>query len=148
MVVQQRIADADDIGRELLRVRRDRRRRLLQDILGDLLGGAQSLGELDLARELASRGLPLPQRQVLRRDRRGRYYLDLYWPHYRLVVEVDGIQHTWAENVVSEALRQNALVLDGDVVLRLPLLGFRLQPDDFFEQIERALRNQGYRAAA
>jgi hypothetical protein len=40
------------------------------------------------------------------------------------------------------------LTLDGDVVLRLPLLGLRLQPDDFFQQIEWALRKQGYRAAA
>ena len=148
MVVQQRLARPEDIGCELLRIRRDKRRALLHAVVNDLLDGAQSLGELDLTRELSRRGLPLPQRQVVRKDRRGRYYLDLYWPRYRLVVEVDGIQHTWAENIVGDALRQNALVLDGDAVLRLPLLGLRLQPDDFFAQIERALRGRGYRTAA
>ena len=63
------------------------------------------------------------------RDKRGRYYLDLYWPQWRLVVEVDGIHHTWAENVVGDALRQNSLAIRGDTVLRLPLLGLRLAAD-------------------
>ena len=85
---------------------------------------------------------------MLRRDRRNRYYLDLYWPDHRLVVEIDGIHHAWAENVVGDALRQNALVLDGDTVLRLPLLGLRLQPDDFFAQIEAALQAGASRRAA
>ncbi len=34
------------------------------------------------------------------------------------------------------------------MVLRLPLLGLRLQPDDFFAQIEEALRAGGLRGAA
>jgi very-short-patch-repair endonuclease len=86
----------------------------------------------------------VPQRQVLRRDRRNRYYLDLHWPRWRLVVEVDGIHHAWAEHVVGDALRQNALALDGDTVLRLPLLGYRLARDDFFDQIEQALVRAGW----
>jgi len=148
MSVQQRIVTAREIGEQLLRVRRDRRRLLLHCVLHDLLDGAESLGELDVARELGRRGLPQPQRQVLRRDGQNRYYLDLYWPEWRLVVEIDGIHHAWAENLVGDALRQNSLALAGDVVLRLPLLGLRLRPDEFFAQIEQALRQQGYRAAA
>jgi hypothetical protein len=148
MSVQQRIVTAREIGEQLLRVRRDRRRLLLHCVLHDLLDGAESLGELDVARELGRRGLPQPQRQVLRRDGQNRYYLDLYWPEWRLVLEIDGIHHAWAENLVGDALRQNSLALAGDVVLRLPLLGLRLRPDEFFAQIEQALRQQGYRAAA
>jgi very-short-patch-repair endonuclease len=63
-----------------------------------------------------------------------------------LVVEVDGIHHTWAQNVVGDALRQNSLVLDGDRVLRLPLLGLRLCPDEFFAQIQEGLRAGGLAA--
>ena len=85
---------------------------------------------------------------MLRRDSRNRYYLDLYWPQWKLVVEIDGIHHAWAENIVGDALRQNALALDGDTVLRLPLLGYRLQPGDFFAQIELALRGAGWSRAA
>jgi very-short-patch-repair endonuclease len=145
MAVQQGITTAEDIGRQLIRVRRDRRRLLLHALVNDLLDGARSLGELEIGDELARRGLPRPDRQVLRKDRRGRYFLDLCWSEWKLVVEIDGIHHIWAENVVGDALRQNALVLDGDTVLRLPLLGLRLEPDEFLDQIEQALRAAGWR---
>lgn len=79
----------------------------------------------------------------MRKGKDGRYYLDVYWEAWGVVVEIDGIQHTWATNVVADALRQNRVVLDSDVVLRLPLLGLRVAPDDFFEQIEQALRDRG-----
>lgn len=148
IVVQQGLATPEQIGHELLRIRRDRRRSLLHTVVNDLLDGARALGELDVVGELRRRGLPAPEHQVLRRDARHRYYLDLSWPAYRLVVEVDGIHHTWAENVVADALRQNSLVLAGDVVLRLPLLGMRLEPDDFFAQIEQGLRLGGWQRAA
>lgn len=148
LAVQQGIASPEAVGHELLRIRRDRRRGLLHAVVNDLLDGARSLGELDVGRELRRRGLPEPDRQVLRRDSRNRYFLDLYWKRWKLVVEVDGIHHAWAENVVGDALRQNALVLDGDTVLRLPLLGLRLEPGAFYAQIERALRDAGHPAAA
>ena len=63
-------------------------------------------------------------------------------------MEIDGIQHAWAENVVGDALRQNSLMLDGDTVLRIPLLGLRLAPDDFLTQIESALVAGGWSRAA
>lgn len=142
--VQQGLATPAEIGHELLRIRRARRRLLLHSVVNDLLDGARSLGELDVTRELQRRGLPAPERQSLRRDGRGRYYLDMYWPAFRLVVEVDGIHHAWAENVVADALRQNVLTLAGDTVLRLPLLGLRLQPEEFFAQIEHGLAAGGW----
>lgn len=148
MAIQQGLTTAEDVGQQMLRVRKHRRRIFLQALVLDLLDGARSLGELDVVTELRRRGLPSPSRQVLRRDRQNRYYLDLYWPEWKLVVEIDGIHHAWAENVVSDALRQNALSLSGDTVLRLPLLGMRLQADDFFGQIEQALVNAGYSPAA
>lgn len=148
LAVQQGLTTPDQLGDELLRIRRDKRRLLLHAVVNDLLDGARSLGEIDVGRELRRRGLPAPTRQVLRLDRARRYYLDLFWPELSLVVEIDGIHHAWAENVVGDALRQNALALDGDTVLRLPLLGLRLQPDEFFGQIERAMRSAGWLPAA
>lgn len=147
-VVQQGLVRPGELGTELLRIRRDKRRSLLHALVNELLDGARSLGELDVTRELRRRGLPAPSRQVLRVDRQNRYYLDLYWPQWHLVVEIDGIHHTWANQVVGDALRQNALALDGDTVLRLPLLGLRLEPDAFFAQIEQGLRSGGWSAAA
>ena len=148
IVVQQGLATAEMLGQQALRIKRDRRRRLVHETILDLLDGARSLGELDVVRELRRRGLPAPTRQVRRRDRGNRYYLDLYWEDFGLVVEVDGIQHAWATNVVGDALRQNSLVMASDRVLRLPLLGLRLEADAFFEQIEEALVAGGWSRAA
>lgn len=147
-VVQQGLVTPQALGTELLRIRRDRRRTLLHEIVNDLLDGARSLGELDVGRELRRRGLRAPDRQVLRRDGRRRYYLDLFWTDLGLVVEIDGIHHTWAENVLGDALRQNSLVLDGLSVLRVPLLGLRLAPDDFFDQIACAIEGSSSRSDA
>lgn len=120
----------------------------LHVVVNDLLDGGRAMGEIDLGRMLRGRGLPAPARQVLRRDKRGRYYLDFYWPDLGVVVEVDGIHHAWATNVIGDALRQNSLALAGDTVLRLPLLGLRLQPEEFLGQIEEALTAAAARKAA
>ncbi len=141
--MQQGLTTAEDLGLEILRVRRDKRRRLIHAVVLDLIGGVRSLGELDVARECRRRGLPEPSRQVLRHGRNGRYYLDLCWEAWNLVVEVDGIQHTWASQVVGDAIRQNDVTLQGATVLRLPLLGLRIARDEFFDQIEQALVNAG-----
>ncbi len=148
LVVQQGMTTAELLGTQALRIKRDRRRRLVQETILDLLDGARSLGELDVARELRARDLPVPTRQVVRKGRDGRYYLDLYWEEFGLVLEIDGIQHTWATNVVGDALRQNSLVIDSDRVLRMPLLGLRLEPDAFFDQVAEALRLGGWQRAA
>lgn len=144
MTVQQGLATPHELGAAMLRIRRDRRRAFVHRVILDLLGGVRSLGELDVAGECRRRGLPEPDRQVIRRGRNGKYYLDLYWDRYRVVVEIDGIHHSWAEHVVGDALRHNDIALDHDVVLRLPLLGLRIEPDAFFEQIERALLDGGW----
>ena len=144
MSVQQGLTTAHELGVEALRIKRDRRRRLVHAVILDLAGGVRSLGELDFARECRRRGLPEPSRQVVRRGRDGRYYLDVAWEEWRTAVEIDGIHHSWAVHVVSDALRQNAIVLQDMRVLRLPLLGLRVAPDAFFAQIEEALVSRGY----
>ena len=58
-------------------------------------------------------------------------------------MEIDGIQHTWADQVVGDALRQNEVTLSDAVVLRVPLLGLRVTPDPFFDQIITALKHAG-----
>jgi very-short-patch-repair endonuclease len=146
MTVQQRLATAEEIAHALLAVRRDRRRAFVHKVALDLLGGVRSLGELDVLHECRRRGLPTPDQQAVRRGRNGTYYLDFVWSPWRVVVEVDGIQHSWAAQIVGDAIRQNDVTLQGMRVLRLPLLGLRVAPDDFFDQIEAALRQAGWQA--
>jgi very-short-patch-repair endonuclease len=143
MSVQQGLTTPAQISAEMLRVRRDKRRLFLCDVLLDLVGGVRSLGELDVVRGCRERGLPEPDKQVVRRAGNGTYFLDFRWDRWKVVVEVDGIQHAWVEQVVGDALRQNAISITGDTVLRLPLLGLRVCPDEFFAQIEDALRAAG-----
>ncbi len=143
MTVQQGIANAEAISQEMLRVKRDRRRRFIHGVLIDLLGGVRSLGELEFARECRVRGLPEPSRQVVRRTRSGRSYVDVFWEDWNVIVEIDGVHHSWAGELVGDALRHNDLALQRAVVLRLPLLGLRVAPDEFFAQIAQALRSAG-----
>jgi len=148
MVVQQRLATPGAIGAALLAVRRHRRRRFIEGVLLDLMGGAETLGELDLARGCRERLLPEPSRQVVRLGRSGTYILDVRWEESGVVVEVDGIHHVSAQRIVQDALRQNDLVLEGDLVLRLPLLGLRVAEAAFYSQIEAALVSRGWRRSA
>lgn len=144
MSVQQGLTTGELLGGELLRVRRDRWRMHLSAVVGDLVAGVRSLGEHEFATLCRVRGLPEPTRQVIRRGRDGRLYLDVVWEQWGVVVEIDGIHHTWASNVVADALRQNTLTLGDALVLRLPLLGLRVAEAAFFEQVEAALVARGW----
>jgi very-short-patch-repair endonuclease len=68
----------------------------------------------------------------------GRVYLDVAWEDVGLVVEIDGGQHALALNPVDDALRQNEVTLGDDLVLRIPVLGLRLTPAAFMDQVVRA----------
>lgn len=142
MAVQQGLTTAERLAEQALRVRRDPRRELLHATVLDLLHGARTLSEAEFKRACRERGLPEPTMNA-RRGPDGRHIVDVVWEEWGVVVEIDGVQHSWATHVVADALRQNALTLAHDVVLRLPLLGYRAAPDAFFAQIERALRAAG-----
>jgi very-short-patch-repair endonuclease len=144
MAVQQGLTTPEQLTAELLRIRRAPRHRLVATVVADLVGGVRSLGEHEFAQLCRARGLPEPSRQVLRRGKNGRYYLDVCWEEWGVVVEVDGIQHAWASHLVADALRHNAVALERALVLRLPLLGLRVAADEFFAQVEEALRSRGY----
>lgn len=148
MTVQQRLATAESIGAALLAVKRDKRRRFLEAVLLDVIDGAQSMGELDFARECRRRGILKPDRQHICRGKDGRYYLDARWIRFRVVVEIDGLHHSFAQTVVPDAFRQNEVSLAGDTVLRLPLLALRVAPEEFFDQILRALEARGWNRRA
>lgn len=148
MTVQQRLCRAEDIGRALLAVRRDRRRRLLEDVVVDLMGGAQAMGEIDIARMCRHAGLPAPVRQGVRRTSRGTAYLDAEWPQFGVVLEVDGVHHLGASAIVDDALRHNDIALERATVLRVPVLGLRVAAADSLTQLAAALEAGGWRRAA
>lgn len=147
MTVQQRLVSPAWVLSRWSTVKRSRRRAFLDRVVKDVCAGAESLGELDFAALCRRRGLPPPTRQVVRRGPRGRIYLDVWWEEYGVNVEIDGAQHGRGLAPVDDALRQNHVTLTGGVCLRIPLLGLRVQPDAFLEQVEAALAAAGYRPA-
>ena len=151
LVVQQRIVHPERLWAAREELTSCRRRALLLRALEDICAGAQALGELDFASLLRQRGLPGPSRQVVREMPDGRVYLDVRWDDLGLVVEIDGGHHAMALMPVDDALRQNEVVLTGETVLRIPVLGLRLQPDRFMDQVERGIhlmqRRVGHRLA-
>jgi len=143
MTVQQRIATADQVLEAFGAVRRHSRRRFLLAVLGDVRDGVQSMGELDFARLCRRAGLPEPTRQVVRRGPRGRVYLDAYFDQWGVVVEIEGVHHQWESNQVGDTLRQNALTVAGDAVLRVPVVALRECPDPFLHQLAALLQERG-----
>jgi very-short-patch-repair endonuclease len=148
MPIQQRILGAEALSEAFASVKRHRRRSFLRTVLADLVNGVQSMGELDFARMCRARGLPEPTRQVVRRGPDGRIYLDVYWDQWGVVVEIEGAQHLDPAMAISDALRQNHLFVHGDGVLRIPVIGLRLEPDAFMNQVARLLARCRRAAAA
>lgn len=142
--VQQRLVRVPDLAEAVDLVKRDPRRTLLRGLLHDVANGVESLGEREFARLCRARGLPEPSRQVLRRTPSGRVFFDVYWERYRLVVEIDGIQHLNAALATSDALKQNMAVIEGATVLRVPFFALRADPEPFMDQVEAALVSGGW----
>jgi hypothetical protein len=139
LVVQQRLVPPERLLSAWQLVKR-KQRPLIGLVIRDVCDGANSLGELDFARLCRGYGLPEPSRQVVRTLPGGRVYLDVAWEEIGLVVEIDGGHHALALSPVDDALRQNSVVLSGDRVLRIPVLGLRLAPDAFMRQVVAAHR--------
>ncbi|TWP37636.1 hypothetical protein [Leekyejoonella antrihumi] len=55
------------------------------------------------------------------------------------------VQHSQGLAPIDDALHQNGVTLRSDTVLHVSLLGFRLDPDAFIDQVERAHVHLGSR---
>lgn len=141
MSVQQRLTHPSRLREALTQMPKLRRRALIVGLIADIAGGAESMGEIDFARECRRRGIPAPERQVLRRTQRGTYHLDVLWPGDELVVEINGAHHYAGDNPTRDALRANELSMAGATVLTIPRIALRVDPEPFFAQIGRFLNH-------
>lgn len=145
--VQQRLTTSQQLRDMRERYVGRRRRALVEMLIEDISDGAHALSELDFAALCRARGLPAPERQVVVRGRDGRYYLDVRWPN-GLVVEIDGSHHLEGVTPIADMLRHNEVSMRGDLVLRIPLIGLRLEADAFLDQVEEAFRMLSLRSAS
>ena len=143
--VQQRLVTAQAVRDAVETVRRDRRRAFLRGVSDEVVDGIRSLNELDFAALCRRRGLPEPSRQVVVHTTGGRAYLDVRWHRWHVTVEVDRIGHLRLDRWLDDSLRHNEIALTGDMVLRVPSLGLRLDPVPYLDLVERALRRAGWR---
>lgn len=135
MAVQQRLVSRPQLTDAAASVPGRERRALVPLLVRDIVAGSESLGELDFMAMCRRRGLPPPQRQVIRKTPGGRVYLDVRWDGIGLVVEIDGSGHRQGLAVTDDNLRQNQVAIEGDTVLRIDLIGLRVAGDAFMDQV-------------
>jgi hypothetical protein len=144
MTVQQRHASVADVGEVVATVRRHTRRRLLTRVIADLAAGAQSLGEIDVGAAMRKRGLPEPSRQSIRKRPDGKEYLDVEWPDFRLVLEIDGVGHEEAAQVLKDLLRDMRVLVEGGDVIRLKLVAWALDQEAILDGLEAVFASRGW----
>lgn len=141
--VGQRLLRADVLATELRATTRVRHRAVLLAAAQDIGQGAQALSEIDFARLCRRNGLPEPIRQAIRVEPSGRRrYLDAEWTRRdgrRVIAEVDGALHLIARRWWADQLRQNELMIAGDLVLRFPTIALRCEEPIVVGQLRRAL---------
>jgi hypothetical protein len=121
-VAQQRMATPEQLSRALAAAGMVRHRRCMSLAIADIAGGAQAIGEVDIARLCRRFNLRPPDRQRLRRDSSGRVrYLDCEW-HLEdgaiVVLEVDGSHHRTVEHWEADMKRERKVVISKRWVLR------------------------------
>lgn len=141
MAVQQRLVSTSHLLERWESTRLSARRALLTPVIRDICDGAHSINELDVGAACRARGLPEPSRQEVRTGARGRVYLDLFWDEEGVHVEIQGAHHFVGLKVVDDSLRLNGLAIRraATISLQIPVLGWRLHPDQFLDQIQDAL---------
>ncbi|MDT4941311.1 MAG: hypothetical protein QOJ34_1400 [Pseudonocardiales bacterium] len=141
--VQQRLVTAPMLRAALSDSPRVRHRHALLLAVEDVAQGAQALSEIDFVRLCRKNGLPEPQQQAVRIEKSGRRrYVDATWltrSGRRLAVEVDGALHLASSRWWDDQLRQNELVLSGDLLLRFPSVVLRHDAPLVTSQLRRGL---------
>lgn len=138
MPVQQRLVRIEEVAEVLERVRRHPFRRGLRAVVEEIRGGSTSLNEIDFARMCRGRGIPEPDRQVMRRNAEGRQYIDARW-RCGVAVEINGAQHDRLTALMSDEVRMVDRQLEGDAVVVISVLTLRLDPDPIFGRLARLL---------
>lgn len=141
--VQQRLVTAGELATAVRSHPRVRHHAAACLAVADIAQGAQALSEIDFVALCRRNGLPQPTLQAVRVDGSGRRrYVDAEWRSRsgrRVVAEVDGALHLAPRRWWNDQLRQNELVLTGDLVLRFPTVVFRHEEVVVTSQLRRAL---------
>jgi very-short-patch-repair endonuclease len=142
---QQGVVTLVDVERAATEQPATRRRALVLRTARDCAGGSHSLAELDFLSLCRRFHLPEPTRQVRRFDHQGRLrFLDALFEPAKVAVEIDGAHHLDVAQMWDDAVKANALQLDGYTVLRYPAFVVRTSPQRVAAEIRAALTRAGW----
>ncbi|GGL36587.1 hypothetical protein H9L10_14780 [Phycicoccus endophyticus] len=131
-VVQQQLTSPERLAAWVEALRPLRRAPMIRDLLHDLAGGSQSLGEVDVVRMCRAAGLRPPNRQTRRVDRSGRVrFTDCEWElddGRTLVLEVDGGFHLEVVHYEEDVRRHRSLTTPDRIVVRCTTQELRREP--------------------
>lgn len=144
VVVQHRLTTPELLREALAEVRRDKRRAMLRRLVLEVAGGVQSLGELDIAGDFRRRGLPEPERQVVRKRASGTQYLDCALDEFQVAFEIDGVGHDAPEQRLSDLVRDITCAAEGRLVVRISLVAYALDREAVLDAIEELLVSRGW----
>lgn len=143
--VQQRRAQTPELRSAALRLGPLVGRSLVLRTLDELELGATGVHEQRFTRIVRRHGLPEPTRQVLRKRRDGRAYLDVLWEQYGLHVEIDGLAHLAVGQWADDLDRANELeIAKRECRLRFPGFVLLEREAHVVDQLKRALRQGGW----
>lgn len=128
-----------DLADELDRAPR-RGSRLARQGLVDITAGAHAASEARLVRLLARSGLPRPEYNAAVSTRLGPRFIDALWRELRRGVEIDGARvHADAGAWAADLKRQNAIQLDGVVLLRIAARRLWTEPETVLAEVTELL---------
>jgi hypothetical protein len=131
---QQRLTTPHLLDEWRLRLRPLRRSKSIGEHLGDLMGGAQALSEIDVRRACKAFGVIPPRRQTKRRDSNGRVrYTDCEWDlpdGTVLVLEIDGAYHDGVIQATLDRRRQRRLTRLTRLVVSCSAYEIRHEPHE------------------
>jgi hypothetical protein len=137
--VQQRLTMAARLDAAMRTVGRIRHKAYLRLAIADVVTGAESLGEIDLAHLCRKFGLVALTRQSRRKDASGRWrYLDSEWdlPNGEVVVlEIDGGHDLEVAHWEADMKRERAVVITRRWVLRATVFEIRLEAASVFSDL-------------
>ncbi len=146
---QQRLVGGEEIQGVLARMPQVRRRALIMQTVEDARDGSETVTELDLVGLCRASGLPIPSRQMFRKDSSGRTrYLDACFDEWGVRIEVDGAHHMFVEEWWQDMDRHNDLATPGEMLLRFAGWKIRYRPDEVAARIRKALRDAGWEPSA
>lgn len=126
--VQQRVVAVSWVRDALSQMRFVPRRALLLEVLDDAEFGVHALSELDYLRLCRAHGIPEPDEMQVRVRANGTKYLDVRYRRQRIVIEIDGAQHTWPEEAAKDNLRTLEILVasePGERVIRISSFNLR-----------------------